>query len=93
MTEWGLQFPEEKIEAARKATRLDRFASVEVSWRWFVFFPFLLSQISRMVFPVLTFAFAWLTRGTQDVADQVRLLALSKSMTGQNIVVDSGTTL
>jgi hypothetical protein len=29
----------------------------------------------------------------QDVADQVRLLALSKSMTGQNIVIDSGTSL
>jgi hypothetical protein len=29
----------------------------------------------------------------QDVADQVRLLALSKSMTGQNIVVDSGTSV
>jgi len=38
MTEWGLQFPEEKIEAARKATRLNRFASVEVSWRWILFF-------------------------------------------------------
>lgn len=29
----------------------------------------------------------------QDVAEQVRLLALSKSMTGQNIVIDSGTSL
>ena len=29
----------------------------------------------------------------QDVADQVRLLALSESMTGQNIVIDSGTSL
>lgn len=32
MTEWGMQFPEEKREAARKATKLGRFATVEVSF-------------------------------------------------------------
>ncbi|KAM0717890.1 hypothetical protein Q7P37_006222 [Cladosporium fusiforme] len=57
MTEWGMNFPEEKREAAKEATKLKRFATVE------------------------------------DVADQVRLLALSKSITGQNIIIDSGTTL
>jgi hypothetical protein len=31
MTEWGMQFPEEKREAAKKATKLGRFAAVEVS--------------------------------------------------------------
>jgi NAD(P)-dependent dehydrogenase (short-subunit alcohol dehydrogenase family) len=30
LTEWGLQFGEEKIEAARKATKLQRIATVEV---------------------------------------------------------------
>lgn len=29
----------------------------------------------------------------QDVADQVRVLATTKSMTGQNLIVDSGLTL
>ncbi|GAB7365051.1 hypothetical protein MBLNU230_g5832t1 [Neophaeotheca triangularis] len=57
LTEWGLQFPEEKREKAREATRLKRLPTVE------------------------------------DVADQVRVLALSKSVTGQNIVVDSGTSV
>jgi hypothetical protein len=32
MTEWGMQFPEEKREAARQATKLGRFATVEVSF-------------------------------------------------------------
>ena len=31
MTEWGMKFPEEKREAAREATKLKRFATVEVS--------------------------------------------------------------
>ena len=30
LTEWGLKFGEEKIEAARKATKLQRVATVEV---------------------------------------------------------------
>jgi hypothetical protein len=32
MTEWGMQFPEEKREAAKKATKLGRFATVEVGF-------------------------------------------------------------
>lgn len=31
LTEWGLKFGEEKIEAARQATKLKRVATVEVS--------------------------------------------------------------
>lgn len=31
MTEWGMKFPEEKREAAKEATKLKRFAKVEVS--------------------------------------------------------------
>jgi NAD(P)-dependent dehydrogenase (short-subunit alcohol dehydrogenase family) len=31
MTEWGMKFPEEKREAAKEATKLKRFATVEVS--------------------------------------------------------------
>lgn len=54
LTEWGMKFPLEKREAAAKATKLGRLATVE------------------------------------DVAMQVRTLALSKSMTGQNILVDGG---
>nr|OQO19665.1 hypothetical protein B0A51_10974 [Rachicladosporium sp. CCFEE 5018] len=57
LTEWGLKFPEEKIEAATQATKLKRLATVE------------------------------------DVADHVRVLATSRSTTGQNIVVDGGTSL
>lgn len=34
MTEWGMKFPEEKREAAREATKLKRFATVEVSSVW-----------------------------------------------------------
>lgn len=30
MTEWGLKFPEDKREAAKEATKLKRFATVEV---------------------------------------------------------------
>lgn len=54
LTEWGMKFPPEKREAAAKATKLGRLATVE------------------------------------DVAMQVKTLALSNSMTGQNILVDSG---
>jgi hypothetical protein len=31
MTEWGMKFPEEKRHAAKEATKLKRFATVEVS--------------------------------------------------------------
>jgi NAD(P)-dependent dehydrogenase (short-subunit alcohol dehydrogenase family) len=31
MTEWGMKFPEEKRQAAKEATKLKRFATVEVS--------------------------------------------------------------
>ena len=70
-----MEFPEEKREAAKEATKLKRFATVEVSCP---------------EFRLAVFACA---NNDQDVADQVRLLALSKSMTGQNIVIDSGTSL
>jgi NAD(P)-dependent dehydrogenase (short-subunit alcohol dehydrogenase family) len=91
MTEWGMQFPEEKREAARQATKLGRFATVEVS----PVFPFPSRSRGGRIscVGVLLLCFSLLTWRQQDVADQVRLLALSKSMTGQNIVVDSGTTL
>lgn len=77
MTEWGMKFPEEKREAAREATKLKRFATVEVS-----FVPACKSPFWKFV-----------ADGEQDVAEQVRLLAVSKSMTGQNVVIDSGTSL
>jgi NAD(P)-dependent dehydrogenase (short-subunit alcohol dehydrogenase family) len=32
LTEWGLKFGEEKINAATQATKLKRLATVEVSW-------------------------------------------------------------
>ncbi|KAK3074068.1 hypothetical protein LTR53_003780 [Teratosphaeriaceae sp. CCFEE 6253] len=57
LTEWGMKFGEEKINAATQATKLKRLATVE------------------------------------DVADQVRVLATTKSVTGQNLIVDSGTSL
>ena len=34
-----------------------------------------------------------LTVASQDCAEAVRLMALSKSMTGQNMVMDSGTSV
>lgn len=52
-----MKFPEGKREAARKATKLGRLATVE------------------------------------DVAEQVRVLALSRSVTGQNVCIDSGGSL
>ncbi|GAB1725120.1 hypothetical protein NU195Hw_g6841t1 [Hortaea werneckii] len=57
LTDWGMSFGPEKIEAATNATKLKRLATVE------------------------------------DVADQVRVLATTRSMTGQNLIVDSGLTL
>jgi hypothetical protein len=75
MTEWGMKFPEEKRQAAKEATKLKRFATVEVSAS--------LALLLRLPY----------ANKHQDVADQVRLLALSKSVTGQNIVIDSGTSL
>lgn len=32
LTEWGMKFGEQKIEAARKNTKLQRLASIEVRW-------------------------------------------------------------
>ncbi|KAK3703088.1 hypothetical protein LTR37_014699 [Vermiconidia calcicola] len=57
LTEWGLRFPQEKIDAARNNSKLKRLATVE------------------------------------DCADAVRMLATNKSMTGQNILVESGALL
>lgn len=57
MTEWGMKFPQEKIQASINNTKLKRLATVE------------------------------------DVADEVRMIACSKSVTGQNFVVDCGITL
>ena len=57
MQEWGLSFPQDKIEATRQANKLKRFASVE------------------------------------DVAAQVRTFVQSKTVTGQNAVIDGGFTL
>ncbi|KAK1080003.1 hypothetical protein LTR33_005917 [Friedmanniomyces endolithicus] len=57
LTDWGLSFGEQKIEAATQATKLKRLATVE------------------------------------DVADQVRVFATTRSITGQNAVIDAGTSL
>ncbi|KAF5562140.1 alcohol dehydrogenase [Fusarium napiforme] len=54
LTEWGLSFPAERLEAARNTNKLGRFATVE------------------------------------DVAEQVKAFVVSKSVTGQNGVVDAG---
>jgi NAD(P)-dependent dehydrogenase (short-subunit alcohol dehydrogenase family) len=52
--EWGLSFPAERLEIARNANKLGRFATVE------------------------------------DVAEQVKTFVVSKSVTGQNAIVDAG---
>ncbi|GAB7352227.1 hypothetical protein MBLNU459_g2701t1 [Dothideomycetes sp. NU459] len=57
LTEWGLKFPQSKIDKSTENTKLKRLATVE------------------------------------DVADQVRGLAVNRSMTGQNIILDGGLTL
>ncbi|RMZ79598.1 hypothetical protein DV737_g3297, partial [Chaetothyriales sp. CBS 132003] len=54
MTEWGSQFPPEKIEGSKQKSLLKDLANVD------------------------------------DVAQQVKTLVLSKSITGQNIVMDCG---
>lgn len=55
--EWGLSFPAQRLELARKSNKLDRFATVE------------------------------------DVVQQVKTFVVSKSVTGQNAVIDAGFTL
>ncbi|KAE8421537.1 hypothetical protein BDV36DRAFT_292186 [Aspergillus pseudocaelatus] len=57
LTDWGLQFPEEKLNAVREKNVLKRFATPE------------------------------------DVAEQVKFLANSKSITGMNVVIDAGFSL
>ncbi|RMZ84375.1 hypothetical protein DV738_g583, partial [Chaetothyriales sp. CBS 135597] len=54
LTEWGNQFPPQKIEASKQKALLKDLATPD------------------------------------DVADQIRALVLSKSITGQNIVIDCG---
>ncbi|KAI1057542.1 hypothetical protein LB505_010437 [Fusarium chuoi] len=54
LTEWGLSFPADRLEAARNTNKLGRFATVE------------------------------------DVAEQVKAFVVSKSVTGQNGVIDAG---
>ncbi|PKX97941.1 SDR family NAD(P)-dependent oxidoreductase [Aspergillus novofumigatus IBT 16806] len=54
LTDWGLQFPEEKLNAVKEKNLLKRFATPE------------------------------------DVAEQVKVFATSKSMTGVNAVIDAG---
>lgn len=55
--EWGLSFPPQRLELARKSNKLDRFATVE------------------------------------DVIQQVKVFVVSKSVTGQNAIIDAGFTL
>ncbi|KAI8648604.1 hypothetical protein NCS57_01471900 [Fusarium keratoplasticum] len=57
LTEWGLSFPPQRLELARKSNKLDRFATVE------------------------------------DVIQQVKVFVVSKSVTGQNAIIDAGFTL
>ncbi|CAK7234560.1 hypothetical protein SCUCBS95973_008977 [Sporothrix curviconia] len=57
LTDWGKSFSEEKLERAREASRLKRFATVE------------------------------------DVALQVRVFVESRTVTGQNAVIDAGFSL
>lgn len=57
LTDWGLQFPEETLSAAKDKNLLKRFATPE------------------------------------DVAEQVKVFATSKSMTGVNAVIDAGFSL
>ncbi|KAF7174194.1 hypothetical protein CNMCM5623_006681 [Aspergillus felis] len=57
LTDWGLQFPEEKLNAVKEKNLLKRFATPE------------------------------------DVAEQVKVFATSKSMTGVNAVIDAGFSL
>ncbi|CAI4212668.1 unnamed protein product [Parascedosporium putredinis] len=57
LTEWGLSFPQERLDAAKKANKLGRFATVE------------------------------------DVAEQVRTFVVSRTITGQNAVIDAGFSL
>ncbi|KAL4756457.1 SDR family NAD(P)-dependent oxidoreductase [Aspergillus foveolatus] len=54
LTDWGRQFPEDHLQAAKDGTLLKRFATVE------------------------------------DVAQAVKLLALNSSLTGHNLIIDSG---
>ncbi|KAK5226859.1 hypothetical protein LTR47_004392 [Exophiala xenobiotica] len=57
MTDWGRQFPDDKLTLAKERTLLKRFATVE------------------------------------DVAEQVKSMVLSNSITGVNMVVDAGFSL
>ncbi|KAI9732769.1 MAG: hypothetical protein M1834_003707 [Cirrosporium novae-zelandiae] len=57
LTEWGLQFPEERLKAVKEKNILKKFATVE------------------------------------DVAQQVKCLVLSQSVTGTNTIIDAGFTL
>lgn len=47
MTEWGMKFPEEKRRAAKEATKLKRFATVEVS-ATLLLMPFTALIVTRM---------------------------------------------
>jgi len=55
--DWGLLFPTERLEAAKEAYKLKRFATVE------------------------------------DVAQQVRTFVVSRTITGQNAIIDAGFSL
>ncbi|KAK3901573.1 hypothetical protein C8A05DRAFT_16252 [Staphylotrichum tortipilum] len=57
LTDWGLSFPAARLEAAKEANKLKRFATVE------------------------------------DVAQQVRTFVVSKTITGQNAIIDAGFSL
>ncbi|PKS08462.1 hypothetical protein jhhlp_004845 [Lomentospora prolificans] len=57
LTEWGLSFPQERLDAAKAANKLGRFATVE------------------------------------DVAQQVRTFVVSRTITGQNAIIDAGFSL
>lgn len=67
-----MKFPPAKLEASKAKTQLKRFATVEVYSVSFVVTRWGMNEMLTRFF-------------VQDVADQVKCLVESKSMTGQNI--------
>ncbi|PQE04845.1 short chain dehydrogenase protein [Rutstroemia sp. NJR-2017a BBW] len=82
LLDWGLQFPESKVESVKKKSPVGRLATVEV--RLFIFLLPRISCVPRE--KRLSKMCLW----RKEVARQIYCLAESESTTGTNVVIDGG---
>jgi hypothetical protein len=87
MQDWGLQFPQAKLDASIAKTQLKKFATVEVSIPSLYFSYSCVRSLNTYLRQTVRTDF------TKDVAEQVLCFVKSQTVTGSNAVIDAGWSL